>query len=252
MQKKREQRNGLRTANRSTNNDFTPGGQSQSFLSCDFNAHRDSVNPICHNLPMRGRRKSSSDETTCITQVLEADLDYIDTNWAENSYYARDSSGANLVTFVLHEGDWSGSNWTTIMHSVTARIATYKTPMKLLSENNSFGMTGFSSAYAWPQPQGYTNGGTNGFTAAAIPSVAGDCSSGAQGACNTIGTRPLPLLAATFSTLKTSTLAHLRTPLTSPQEASGKDLMTQTLRVSLTPLFSTNAPDQLKHISQYR
>src|SRR6202035_2550560 len=35
-----------------------------------------------------GCPKSSSDETTCITQVLEADLDYIDTNWAENSYYA--------------------------------------------------------------------------------------------------------------------------------------------------------------------
>jgi hypothetical protein len=59
-------------------------------LSCDFNAHRDSVNLICHSFPMRSRPKSSSDETTCITQVLEADLDYIDTNWAENSYYARD------------------------------------------------------------------------------------------------------------------------------------------------------------------
>ncbi len=126
-------------------------------------------------------KSSTTDETNCLTQNIEADLDYIDSNWAENAYYARDSSGANLVTFFLHESDWSASNWTTIMDSVTAHIATYSTPMKLLSENNSFGLTGFSGAYAWPQPQGYTNRGTNGFTAAAIPSVTGDCSHGTAG-----------------------------------------------------------------------
>ncbi len=129
-------------------------------------------------------KNSSSDQTNCITQVLDELLDYIDSTWAENSYYARDSSGANLVTFFLQEGDWpSPTNWTTIMDSVTAHIATYKTPMKLLSENNSFGSTGFSGAYAWPQPRqnGYNNTGTDGYTAAAIPSVAGDCSYGTAG-----------------------------------------------------------------------
>jgi hypothetical protein len=128
-----------------------------------------------------GCPKSSSDETTCLTTVIEALLDYVDSNWAENSYYARDSSGANLVTFFLSEGDFSGSNWTTIMNSVTAHIATYATPMKLLSENNTFGRVGFSGAYAWPQPQGYANGSTDGFTYPAIPTVTGDCSHGTDG-----------------------------------------------------------------------
>ena len=126
-------------------------------------------------------KSTTTDETTCLTQNIEADLDYIDSNWAENSYYARDSSGANLVTFFLSESEWSASNWTTVMDDVTAHIATYKTPMKLLSENNTFGLTGFSGAYAWPQPDGFTNGGTDGYTAAAIPSVAGDCSHGSDG-----------------------------------------------------------------------
>jgi hypothetical protein len=126
-------------------------------------------------------KSSTVDETTCLTQNIEADLDYIDTNWAENTYYARDASGANLVTFFLHESDWSASNWTTIMDAVTSHIATYHTPMKLLMENNSFGLTGFSGAYAWPQPDGYTNGGTGGYTVAAIPTVAGDCSHGSPG-----------------------------------------------------------------------
>jgi hypothetical protein len=126
-------------------------------------------------------KSSTTDETTCITNNIEADLDYIDANWAENSYYARDSSGANLVTLFLSESEWSASNWTTIMDSVTAHIATYTTPMKLLSENNTFGLTGFSGAFAWPQPQGFTNGGTGGFTYPAIPSVPGDCSHGTAG-----------------------------------------------------------------------
>jgi hypothetical protein len=132
-----------------------------------------------------GCAKSTTDETLCLKKVIPALLDYIDLNWAENSYYARDSSGANLVTFFLDEGDWSGSDWIAIMDTVTTQIATYTTPMKLLSRNNSFGMHGFNGAYAWPQPQknAYVNGGTNGFTAPAIPTVTGDCSPPGTAGC---------------------------------------------------------------------
>ncbi len=142
----------------------------------------------------------SIDQTNCLIANLEYDLDYIDSNWAENTYYARDSSGANLVTFFLHESDFN-ANWVTVMNSVTAHIATYRTPMKLISENNTFGLTGFTGAYAWPQPPcdivnnvciDYVNNSTNGYTAAAIPTLADDCSHGIDGCMQFYWNQPAP------------------------------------------------------------
>jgi hypothetical protein len=139
---------------------------------------------------LAGCPQDHNDETTCITQNIEADLDYIDSNWAENPYYARDSSGANLVTFFLTECSWpsvgcSGNsgltNWATIMNDVYVHIASYKTPMKLIKEYGNFTEYGFSGAYAWPQPLVYVNGNNNGYTYPAIPSVTGDCTTSAPG-----------------------------------------------------------------------
>jgi len=154
----------------------------------------------------------STDQTDCLIYNLEYDLDYIESNWAENGYYAKDSSGANLVTFFLHESDFS-ANWTAVMNDVTAHIAAYPTPMKLLSENKTFGLTGFSGAYAWPQiacsdvvnnacASWYVNNSTEGFTAAAIPTVPGDCSHGSDGCMQFYWNQTAPPPGSTFQYLE--------------------------------------------------
>jgi hypothetical protein len=148
-----------------------------------------------------------NDETNCIINSLKADTDYIDQQWAENPYYARDSAtSANLVSVFINECDWPSvqadcpqnvgpTNWDTIWETVTQYVnATYKTPMEFIkqygsfttnSDPNPFTTSYFSGAYAWPQVAGpnssqqyYVNGSNGGWTFAAIPSVPGDCSTG--------------------------------------------------------------------------
>lgn len=97
-------------------------------------------------------------QDSCLENNINADLDYINSTWANQPYYAKDSSGANLVSFFVPESEWSGSNWTTIMTAVASHISGYSTPMKLLKEFGNFTETGFSGAYEWPQPAQFVNG----------------------------------------------------------------------------------------------
>ncbi len=147
----------------------------------------------------------TGDQTNCIEQNLEADTDYIDQQWAENPYYARDSAtNANLVSVFINECDWPSvqcpnhigvTNWDTIWETVTQHVATYATPMEFVkeygdfttnSDPNPFTTSYFSGAYAWPQVAGpnlsgqfYVNGSNGGWTFAAIPSGnPDDCSTG--------------------------------------------------------------------------
>jgi hypothetical protein len=160
------------------------------------------------NLP--GCPQNNLDQTACIISNLEADTDYIDQNWAENPYYAKDSStGANLVSVFISECSWKSiaaqcpknvgpTNWDTIWQTVTQYVnSTYATPMEFVKEfgnfttdpePNPFTSSDFSGAYAWPQIAGPTAGGlyyvdssNGGWTYPAIPSVAGDCSTSAPG-----------------------------------------------------------------------
>jgi len=155
---------------------------------------------------LNGCPQDYNNETGCITQNLEADIDYIDQNWAENPYYAQDStSGANLVSVFIDECAWpsihadcpgqqtnGSTDWDSIWQSVTQHTSIYKTPMVFVKEYGSFDTNAdpnpfdtsyFSGAYAWPQIAGpnasgqyYVDSNNGGWTFPAIPSVAGDCS----------------------------------------------------------------------------
>lgn len=103
-----------------------------------------------------GCPQGSTDQTSCISTVLNAAYDYIDANWGRQIYYSTDPvSGQPMTLTFITKGNWSGTNWATVWTNVKAHMAGYATPYKVIEEFGSFTDTAIDGAYGWPQSEAY-------------------------------------------------------------------------------------------------
>jgi hypothetical protein len=112
---------------------------------------------------LAGCPQNGTDQTTCLINNINADLVYIQNKWGQTGYYLQDSTGANLVSFFVTQGGWTGgTDWTTIMNAVCLNINGFSPPMKLIKETNT-SETCFQGAYSWVAPPVYSNTTDGGF-----------------------------------------------------------------------------------------
>jgi hypothetical protein len=98
----------------------------------------------------------SSTSTACITTVLEAAYDYIDSNWGNEAYYSNDPvSGDHMSLVFIIESGWPDADWTTIWSDVKTYMSKYAKPYKIVEEWGTFGEV--DGAYIWPQAFPYVN-----------------------------------------------------------------------------------------------
>ncbi len=97
----------------------------------------------------------ATDQTTCITTELNAELDYVNTNYASQSWYFKDG-GNPVVGFFIDEASWSGTNWNTVWSNVKAHTNLYSSPFKYIFENTQTHTQG-NGGFAWMgNPVAYT------------------------------------------------------------------------------------------------
>jgi hypothetical protein len=98
----------------------------------------------------------TSNQTTCITTVLDAAYDYIDANWGRKPYYSVDSASGQPITLTfLDESQWSGTTWSTVWANVKAHMNSYATPYKIVKEFGNFTEANIDGAYAWVRTQAF-------------------------------------------------------------------------------------------------
>jgi hypothetical protein len=101
---------------------------------------------------------STTDETTCLINVLDAAYDYIDTNWGRKPYYSVDPASGDPITLTfLSEASWSASDWATVWSSVKAHMNNYTTPYKIVKEFGNFTESNIDGAYGWVRTQAYSS-----------------------------------------------------------------------------------------------
>jgi hypothetical protein len=89
----------------------------------------------------------ATDQASCITTELNAELDYVNTNYASQSWYLKDG-GSPVVHYFIDEASWTGTNWTTVWASVKGHTNLYSAPFKFIFEN-SFSHTQGNGAFRW-------------------------------------------------------------------------------------------------------
>lgn len=93
---------------------------------------------------------------TCLTTELNAELDYVNTNYIPQSWYLMDG-GRPMVFYFIDEASWTATNWTTVWANVKTHTNLYANPPKFIFENSQTHTQG-DGGYAWmANPQTYTS-----------------------------------------------------------------------------------------------
>ena len=105
------------------------------------------------NCPQNG-----TDQTTCLTNAFNSDLDYLNSTYLSNAKYDTDG-GRPVVYFFVNEASWaSPTNWTTVWTNVKAHTNGYSNPPKFIFENASGAThTASDGAFSWAAPLSLAN-----------------------------------------------------------------------------------------------
>lgn len=96
----------------------------------------------------------ATDRTSCLTTELNAELDYVNTNYAGQAWYLKDS-GSPMAFFFINEASWSGTNWTTVWAAVKLHTNGYAAPFKFVFQDTITHAQG-DGAFTWmANPQTY-------------------------------------------------------------------------------------------------
>jgi len=99
----------------------------------------------------------ATDRTACISADIIADMDYVNANYASQSWYLKEGSNP-IVLFFINEASWSGTNWTTVWANVKAHTNAYSSPFRLVfQDTGGFTHTQTDGAFAWVKPAAWSS-----------------------------------------------------------------------------------------------
>jgi hypothetical protein len=95
---------------------------------------------------------------SCLQNALIAEMDYINTHYANSPVYWTDN-GRPVVAYFGGRGDWpilTAADWDSIWYAVKARTDTYQAPFKYVFQFGSFTANAYDAGrFAWVQPPAY-------------------------------------------------------------------------------------------------
>ena len=104
--------------------------------------------------------QTESATVTCLENALIAEMDYINTHYANSGVYFTDAGHPVVFTFIP-PNVWpvlTSTDWSTIWSAVKAHTDTYTASFKYTFEFGSFTSASYDNGrYGWPQPPAYSS-----------------------------------------------------------------------------------------------
>ncbi|HLK34206.1 MAG TPA: hypothetical protein VKT29_14015, partial [Terriglobales bacterium] len=123
--------------------------------------------------PTNGGGISQSQQTACITNALESDLDYMNSNYFGSNAYLKingnmkiSAAGRPVVFFFICESCFTNPvpDWTTIWNDLSSHVQGYSGGVPLFLFENAVGFTHTQTDGAFAWPNWYGSNDTYGFT----------------------------------------------------------------------------------------
>jgi hypothetical protein len=115
-------------------------------------------NALTSSCPTSNQTESAT--LTCLENALIADMDYVNTHYANSGVYFKDAGNPIIFSFVT-QSVWpilTSTDWNTIWSTVKAHTDTYSTPFKYIFEFGSFTTASYDDGrYGWVQPPSYSS-----------------------------------------------------------------------------------------------